>query len=120
MGARVLIVDDEPEICEELAEFLEMKGHATVLAHAVPDARALLETDRFDLVITDLRLGRGSGLDVVAAARAHQGDIPVLLVSGQLTAEVERAAHALGVSRCIGKPLDPRLVLAILAGGPAA
>lgn len=115
MGARVLIVDDEPEICEELAEFLEMKGHAAVLAHAVPDARALLGADRFDLVITDLRLGRESGLDVIAAARATQGDAPVLLVSGQLTAEVERTAIGLGVTRCIGKPLDPRLVLSILA-----
>jgi DNA-binding response OmpR family regulator len=114
--ARILIVDDEPEICEELAEFLEMKGHAPVLAHTVADARALLEGGRFDLVVSDLRLGRESGLDVVAAARGTQGTIPVLLVSGQLNAEVEHAAHELGVTRCIGKPLDPRLVLGMLAG----
>jgi len=119
VGARVLIVDDEPEICEELAEFLEMKGHVPMLAHSVADARATLAAERFDLVISDLRLGRESGLDVVAAARQSQGGIPVLLVSGQLNAEVEHTAQSLGVTRCIGKPLDPRVVLAILAGDPA-
>ena len=120
MGARVLIVDDEPEICEELAEFLEMRGHVPVLAHSVPDALVLLGGDRFDLVVTDFRLGRGSGLDVVAAARTTQGDSPVLLVSGQLTAETERAALGAGATRCIGKPLDPRIVLTILSGPAGA
>lgn len=62
----VLIIDDEPDICELIEITLTRMGLKTRSAQNLTDARAILDNERFDLCLTDMRLPDGDGIDLVA------------------------------------------------------
>src|SRR5690349_94908 len=68
----VLLVDDDPLVLRSIGRVLHLLGHDLEKAESVRTALEYLETMRFDLVLTDLRLGDGCGTEVIAAA-ALQG-----------------------------------------------
>ena len=116
-GARILIVDDEPDICEEFAEYLEARGHHVDTAATVGAAHALLATGRpYSMVL----LGNGRGTDVAIAARLALGNRALIVViTGQLTAETELAVREAGADQAMAKPIDPLALLALIATMPA-
>ena len=67
--ARILIVDDEPSVRDSLRRTVEREGHEVALAADLRTGRRLLAEGAFELLLTDIRLGDGSGLDLVADAR---------------------------------------------------
>lgn len=78
---RILLVDDEEDIVEELGRFLRRRGHEVVGAGGVDAAMRALDNDRpFDVVLTDLRMPDGSGLDVLRACRDCPQPRPAALV----------------------------------------
>ena len=81
---KILLVDDEEDIVEELGRFLRRRGHEVVGAGNVGTAmRALDDDSPFDVVLTDLRMPDGSGLDVVRTCRNRPLPRPsVLVMSG--------------------------------------
>ena len=83
--AHLLVVDDEPSARTTLALLLRKRGHHVTEAEAVADATKRLAEEVFDLVVTDLRMPDGDGLDVLQAARA-QADAPDVIL---LTAYAE-------------------------------
>ncbi len=66
-AARVLVVDDEPEVCEMIEEILRDEGHAVAVAADGGEALRRLEQERFDLVITDLRMPGMDGRELYAS-----------------------------------------------------
>ena len=73
-GARVLVIDDDETVRQVLADMLEETGHKVMQAASGPDGLALCETERVDLVITDLSMPEMSGWELAAAIRrAHPG-----------------------------------------------
>ncbi|HEY0096234.1 MAG TPA: response regulator, partial [Archangium sp.] len=62
-GARVLVVEDEPSLRRILRVYLAEQGYAATIASDAEEALALLERERFDVVLTDLRLPTLSGLE---------------------------------------------------------
>ena len=62
---RVLIVDDNPLIIRSVTRLLAHRGYEVVTANSVADAGSAIASSRFNIVLTDLRLGDGSGLDVL-------------------------------------------------------
>ncbi len=121
-AACILIVDDEPDICEELAEYLEVHGHHVDTAATVDAARALLAAGRpYTMVLTDFRLGNGRGTDVAIAARHALGDrVTIIVITGQLTAETEAMVRESGADKAMAKPVDPVALLSLMAERPAA
>lgn len=85
----ILLVDDDRTVRTTIARMLEAKKHAVQTAEGVATALSSLgaDADRFDVVITDLTLGDGSGNDVLSRAREH--DLPVLLITGHSTEHAE-------------------------------
>jgi CheY-like chemotaxis protein len=112
----ILVVDDEEAIVEELGRFLQRRGHAVVPAGSVRAALDALQRQAFDLVLTDLRMPDGTGLDVVRACRALPAPRPMpMVMSGHADgAEVARAFDA-GALQVFGKPIPLRALLQILA-----
>ena len=68
--ATVLIVDDETGIREGLARAVASRGHGTVAASSLAEARAAIEGQPFDCVLLDVRLRDGDGLDLLRELRA--------------------------------------------------
>jgi len=104
--ARILLVDDEPRMVMLLQSSLEARGHATVGLHDGKSALARLDTEEFDLVITDLRMSPLDGMAVIegAAARAPQTPVVVLTAHGEINTAV--AALRAGAFHYLTKPVD--------------
>lgn len=90
----ILLVDDEPQIVATVQEFLESQGYECTATSDPSDALRLLEEKQFDLIISDLKMGQISGMDILAAAGSRDpADTGVILMTGFPT--VENAVDAL-------------------------
>jgi CheY-like chemotaxis protein len=103
---RLLILDDEEAILVPVSRFLTDRGYTVVTSREPEEAEALLDHERFDLVILDLALthfGR-EGLEILAFLRARHPWLPVIVMSANLCPEVEEAARRLHVDALLHKP----------------
>ncbi|HTJ42228.1 MAG TPA: EAL domain-containing protein [Kofleriaceae bacterium] len=108
---RVLVVDDEPGIRLSLARLLSADGFDVVAADSVGGARTRLDDDKPMLVVTDLRLGDGTGLDVQQAAHAIDPDLPVIFLSGSEDQHAAITALENGAVRFLTKPARAEEIL---------
>src|SRR5580698_1561753 len=94
----ILIVDDEPDICELLSITLERMDLAPRVAGSVGAAQRLLKTERFDLCLTDMRLPDGDGLDLVKWIQQYSASVPVAVITAH--GNMETAVRALKLGAC--------------------
>lgn len=118
-GLRVLIVDDERVIADTLTLILRSRGYTVGTAYSGEDAVELAEAMHPDVLISDVVMGRMSGVD---AAIAICGELPhcrVILISGQsITTELLRDATACGHDfEVLIKPVHPNVLLERLCVG---
>jgi len=121
-GAHLLLVEDEAVASKMLSHILTLEGYRVTQA---PDGLAALEQmaeEPPDALITDLRMPRGGGADLVREARARHADLPIVVVTGFFTGEVERELKELGVSDVLLKPVALRDLIDAIKGAlePAA
>jgi DNA-binding response OmpR family regulator len=109
--ASVLLVDDEPAITESLAYALGRAGFDTSTAGTLSEADARMEDDVHDLVVLDLMLPDGNGLDWLRALRQHSR-VPVIILSSHDDAVEHVVALEMGADDYIDKPFSPREVVA--------
>jgi DNA-binding NtrC family response regulator len=105
--ARILIVDDEPSLRDSLQRTLEREGHETVLAGDLRSARRALGEGGFDLLLTDVRLGDGSGLDLVAEARVAAPRLRIVAITAFGSVDVAVDAMRRGADDFLEKPFAP-------------
>jgi len=88
---QLLLVDDDRGLLALLTMRLEAMGFSVTACHDADTALEEVRRQRFDLVITDLRLGEGNGLAVMEEARALHPDLPVLILTahGSIPGAVE-------------------------------
>ncbi|MGE0336986.1 MAG: response regulator, partial [Gammaproteobacteria bacterium] len=103
--ARVLFVDDEPQIVTLVTELLSAAGHLVTGCVDPLDALATFTTRPadFDVLVSDFNMPRLSGLELAARVRALRQDLPIALVSGYVTPELQQRAAALGIGRVLHK-----------------
>lgn len=113
---KILVVDDETDIVDELRSFLQRRGHDVTGAGGVDQARAALDNDGgFDVVMTDMRMPPGSGVEVVQACNRLTTRPAVLLMTGQASeTDVDDALRA-GAQAVLWKPLSLRKVMEAVA-----
>ncbi|MEM6458292.1 MAG: sigma-54 dependent transcriptional regulator [Planctomycetota bacterium] len=105
--AQVLVVDDEPDHAEVMAEALRRLGHVCTLVHDLPAAEDELKHGGFDLVVTDLKMdGDEDGMRVLAAARATQPNAETVMVTAHGDVPTAKAAIKGGAFDFVEKPLD--------------
>jgi len=112
---RVLVIDDHQQIRTAFERILDRAGYAVTTEDDVPAACARLQTDTFDVVLTDMQLPTGTGLDVLAFAHGADPGLPVVFVTG--AGDVDMAQHALehGALRYLVKPIGAARLLAAIA-----
>jgi len=112
-GARVLVVDDAADYATILTEVLKPHGIEVVVAGSVEQALVLLQSERIDLVVTDLNLPGASGIDLIREVRRRDELLPIILVTG--SGSVHHAVEALkeGANDYLQKPLDPVRLIAL-------
>lgn len=103
---RMLVVDDDEDMRATLTDFISKMGVKVGQAASLEEARRLLENDAdpFDLVITDLRLPDGNGLEVVRAAHTRRPDTLVTIVTGYASLDTAIEAIRLGAYDYLTKP----------------
>ena len=104
----VLIVEDEQSIRDTLAELFDVEGNVISSAALLPEALERLRTQRFDLIVTDLRLGgkRDGGLQVMALAGMLSPDAMVLVLTAYPDDSNRQASLRLGALHFLEKPVD--------------
>jgi len=102
----VLVIDDEPDICELLSLTLGRMDIETITAADLSSAKSCLQERRFDLCLTDMRLPDGDGLDLVRWMQANAGGVPVAVITAHGNVETAVQALKLGAFDFISKPLD--------------
>ncbi|MFN9474435.1 two-component system response regulator CreB [Acidovorax sp.] len=110
MPARLLLLEDDPAIARTVAYALEREGLAVAHSVLVHDARAQLARTPFDLLVLDVGLPDGSGLDLLRELRgvAATATLPVLLLSAH-GEEIDRVLGLeLGADDYLAKPFSPR------------
>jgi DNA-binding response OmpR family regulator len=112
MSARVLVVDDEADFLATYERLLRRQGYEVTMVSSCAAALAAVVRERLSLVISDLRLADGDGLDVIRAARAAPLPLPVIVVTGYPSEEVRRTAMAAGASAFFVKPFLASALLA--------
>jgi len=124
-SARVLLVDDDPDMLALLERWLAASGFACATAANGSEALAQLDIQRPHLVVTDLVMDEMDGMRLLKEIHAHDPVMPVIMLSGQAdVGDALRAAH-LGVSAFLTKPPDREALLgevtrALERAGPAA
>jgi two-component system, NtrC family, response regulator PilR len=102
----VLVVDDEPDLLELVSLTLSRMQVETKTAPDIASARRLLQTESFDLCLTDMRLPDGNGLDLVAWIQQNHAAVPVAVISAHGNIESAVRALKLGAFDFVSKPLD--------------
>jgi two-component system response regulator PilR (NtrC family) len=102
----VLVVDDEPDICELLSITLQRMELNPRTANTLATAQRLLKTEHFDLCLTDMQLPDGNGLELVEWMQQHAASIPVAVITAHGNMETAVRALKLGAFDFVSKPLD--------------
>jgi DNA-binding NtrC family response regulator len=101
---RILVVDDAPNTLEVLRRNLESQGYRVFTASGVVEAIKILDATPVDLVITDLKMPRVSGLDLVRHVRENLKDTEVMMITGYATVEGAVRAVKTGAQEYLPKP----------------
>lgn len=104
--ARVLVIEDEVDLAVTCERLLRRLGYTVVRAGSRAEGLSIIEAQPVGLVITDVRLPDGSGLDIVSAARLSPAAPPVIVVTGFTTRTSREAALAAGANVYLPKPFS--------------
>jgi two-component system response regulator PilR (NtrC family) len=102
----VLVVDDEPDICELLSITLQRMDLNPRTANTLAAAQRLLKTEPFDLCLTDMQLPDGDGLQLVEWMQQYTPSVPVAVITAHGNMETAVRALKVGAFDFVSKPLD--------------
>lgn len=105
MQKKILIVDDNPNMSSLLSEMLEVFDYRSVRASDGDEALNCLEGGGISMVITDMRMPKMTGIELVREVKSKYPKIPIVLISGYTVADLESQAGHLRPDGFLGKPL---------------
>jgi two-component system, response regulator RegA len=115
-----LLVDDDATFLRALQRALEKRGIATHSAGTVDAAREIARRERLDFALLDLRIGEGSGLDLIGPLKALQPGVRIVLMTGFASVATAVEAIKLGADDYLLKPVSADAILRALSGEPQA
>ncbi len=111
----ILLVDDHDATRETLTEVIRDLGHKVLSAANREQALRLVDSRRFDLVLTDLKLPDGSGLEVMRRLRQDAPETPVVMITGHATIDNAVEATRMGAYEYLTKPVDLNRLRVVIA-----
>jgi DNA-binding response OmpR family regulator len=116
LSKKVLVIDDEQAIVDELVGFLWRNGFVPTVCMNAEDALDAARSDVFDLIISDINLGTASGLEL--CQRIHElenaNETPVIFLSGAQIPDIIRRSRSAGGTYYIRKPFDPDVLIELI------
>lgn len=100
----VLVVDDDPDVCEYLHDFLTSEGYTVKVEQDPTKALATLRSDEYHLAVLDLMMPKLSGIDLLAQIREVDDDIAIIILTGYPSLETATSSIERDVSAYIRKP----------------
>jgi len=113
MKKKILIIDDDPQICKSLRKVLQAEGYEVVLAASGREGLDKFDPVHTDLVMLDINLPGEKGWDVFARITSINALLPIIIITGRQD-QFEMAAAA-GVGALIEKPMDMLFLLQTVA-----
>jgi DNA-binding NtrC family response regulator len=113
--SRILIVEDDGALAENLAEIVEGLGHEVKTADSAERALELVRETTFHGVITDFRLPGKSGIDLIRELRKSGIAVPVVVLSAFMDYRMTEGAEEAGALDVVAKPVDIERLLGLLA-----
>ena len=101
---QILVIENEPDMAATYERLLRRAGHRVVIAASRAEGLQLLESLRPWLVISDLRLRDGDGLDIIRAAQELDLPPPVIAITAFASREARQAALDAGAAAFLSKP----------------
>ena len=109
--AKLLIVDDEQNICEVIREYAEFEGHTAVTADDGMKAVTYARENEFDLIIMDVMMPKLDGYSAVKEIR-KSSDVPVIMLSARVEEYDKLFGFEIGVDDYVTKPFSPKELMA--------
>jgi DNA-binding response OmpR family regulator len=105
--AKILIVDDEPDIAEVLGDRLEGEGYEVRIVHSARACYEAVAKETPGLIMLDIMMPGISGLEALVELRERHPEVPVLMVSASTVRNAAREAVEKGAAGFVLKPFDP-------------
>ncbi|MBC7873484.1 MAG: sigma-54-dependent Fis family transcriptional regulator [Ferruginibacter sp.] len=116
---RILLIDDDIDMCRLLSHFLQRKGFETDIAHSGAKGLAKFKESVFDVVLCDFRLGDMDGRKVLEEIKAINQDVVVIIITGYSDVKMAVEVMRHGAFDYITKPLIPEEVINVINRGLA-
>ncbi len=110
----VLIVDDDVALTRVLDRVLSAAGYAVTTINDSREAIALIEANSYDVILTDIQMPTMTGVDLLRLVRAHDLDVPVVLMTGNPTVQSAIEALGLGALQYMLKPVPQEELLRVV------
>jgi CheY-like chemotaxis protein/predicted regulator of Ras-like GTPase activity (Roadblock/LC7/MglB family) len=111
---KILVVDDSPQVCKALNDVLKASGYQARTAPSAERALQIIETDHFDLVITDLKMSGMNGMDLAKKIFEQMPGVPVVILTGFGDMDAVIGALRSGVADFLKKPFSIDEVLSVV------
>lgn len=107
---RILIVDDEIDFANTLAERLEIRGHEMAIAHTGKEALDRVEQQTPDVILLDINMPDTNGFEVLEKLTESHPATPVYMLTGHAYESHKDEAFEKGAKDCLTKPIDIKLL----------
>ena len=103
---KILVVDDEPQVCEAVKMLLEFAGHEVITAGNGSEALALFDHNEFHVVVTDYKMSGMKGDELAQALKARRPGQPVIMLTAHAEMIKTTAVPLAGVDQLVSKPFQ--------------
>ena len=108
--ASLLLVDDEPAVLKVTQKLLERRGYRVTACQTAQEALDWLDREAFDVVLSDVQMPGMDGIGLLRAVREREAELPVILVTGNPSPEIESTALEHGAFQYLTKPVSHDLL----------
>lgn len=108
---KILVVEDDPLVRQSFVRMIEEERYQVFSAASCTEGLENLERDRFDLVLTDIRLGDGTGENILERAKKIDPGVIVFMITGYSSIASMKSAMKKGAADYIVKPVDMDLLI---------
>lgn len=107
--SKILAVDDSEPMRKLVRFVLGAEGHEVTTASNGAEALAYMQSDSFDLVVTDVNMPIMDGAELISQIRENHSELPILVLTTEREQQLHREGRAIGASGWVQKPFQPQI-----------